>query len=630
MMAEQRADFQRTPTDGLAQPLYFASGGKSLFGWLHWPVRDTAANFGLVICKPFGYEATCSHRSIRAFAEAAAKLGIPTLRFDYLGTGDSADIDPRANQLAAWQDDILAAIAELQKRTGVESVCLLGIRLGGLLAAASSARCRAVKSLILIAPVVSGARYLRELRTTRLAASLVPGAASDAAFQIKAPPDDSMEISGFAMSGATMSALADVDLLSSKPPPVPEILIIDGDGMPSANGWARSLSGQVRHTEYLSLPGLIEMIQRSPLRALVPIAMLRAITDWLQMLMGSSPPNGVVLDRVALPSVAASPIMTLSEEDPSKRSSISERPVCIDAGSMLFGIVTQPEPGERQRSAVILLNSGADSHIGANRMHVSLARRWARHGCVVLRLDLSGLGDSSTPIGCPDDDVFPATAVEEMHVAIDYLRSTYGIDQITLGGVCSGGYHALRAAVANLPVNQIFLVNPQNYFWKKGMRLDELQLAEVVRNPAVYLSLLFSRRAWGRLLAGEVSVPKIAWVYLNRSLLAVESSVRELARRLGIRLPRDLGSELEAIAGRGVRITFMFARGEPGIELLNLQGGSSVGRLGEQCRVHILDGGDHIFSQRLQRIEMEDVLTNELFTRYQPRLVGDLETTTDP
>jgi hypothetical protein len=74
----------------------------------------------------------------------------------------------------------------------------------------------------------------------------------------------------------------------------------------------------------------------------------------------------------------------------------------------------------------------------------------------------------------------------------------------------------------------------------------------------------------------------------------------------------------------------MFARGEPGIELLNLQGGSSVGRLGEQCRVHILDGGDHIFSQRLQRIEMEDVLTNELFTRYQPRLVGDLETTTDP
>src|SRR5271169_3217157 len=79
----------------MGQAIYFDSGKQTLFGWLHRPPAAATANLGLVICKPFGYEALCSHRGLRAFAEAAAALGIPTLRVDYLGTGDSAEIDPQ-------------------------------------------------------------------------------------------------------------------------------------------------------------------------------------------------------------------------------------------------------------------------------------------------------------------------------------------------------------------------------------------------------------------------------------------------------------------------------------------------------------------------------------------------------
>src|SRR5580658_8255656 len=123
------------------EAIYFPSGGHQLFAWLYRPEGTLDSNIGLVICKPFGYESLCGHRSLRAFASAIAALGIPSLRFDYLGTGDSADIDPEADQIDAWLQDIKAAIAELRDRTGVKQVVLLGFRLGAVLATLAAARC---------------------------------------------------------------------------------------------------------------------------------------------------------------------------------------------------------------------------------------------------------------------------------------------------------------------------------------------------------------------------------------------------------------------------------------------------------------------------------------------------------
>jgi hypothetical protein len=280
MSAHQRAESHWTPTSGLAQALYFTSAGKNLFGWLHRPPGGSAGNLGLVICKPFGYEATCSHRSVRAFAEAATDLGVPTLRFDYLGTGDSADIEPQADQLEVWSRDVLAAISELQRSTGVERVCLMGIRLGALLATLASKQCRAVSSVILIAPIVTGPRYLRELRAARLAASLSTNAAAPpgtASADGRVTNSGSLDVSGFPMSAATVAALSHIDLASLAAPPAHQTLIIDGESLPMARGWAESLSADAGRTKYLALPGLTEMIMRSPLRAAVPLAMVAAM-----------------------------------------------------------------------------------------------------------------------------------------------------------------------------------------------------------------------------------------------------------------------------------------------------------------------------------------------------------------
>jgi hypothetical protein len=157
------------------------------------------------------------------------------------------------------------------------------------------------------------------------------------------------------------------------------------------------------------------------------------------------------------------------------------------------------------------------------------------------------------------------------------------------------------------------MVNAQNYFWDQSMTLDGLQLAEVVRNPTIYRERIFSAKAWRRFLTGQVNIWRIVRIYLQRPILALKPMLRDIARAAGIRLRNDLGRELEAIIARGVRVVFVFARGEPGIDLLKIEAGSIVRRLGERCRVRIIDSADHTFSRSGPRQVLEEVLSEELF-----------------
>ena len=629
MSAEPSIVSDSGPIGVLADALYFVSGKHRLFGWLHKPSTGAKADVGLVICKPFGYEAICSHRGLRAFAEAASALGVPTLRFDYSGTGNSADLDPEADQLDVWSEDVVAAAEELQRRTGVRRICLLGFRLGALLATLAASHSTAVSSLIVVAPLITGRRYLRELRTTRLAASMANDsakAASSASIEIPAASPGSMEVGGFTFSAATLAALAQVDLTASGAPPVSDLLVIDASSFPVAGAWAAQMSGLGIRTKYLALPGLVEMAMTAPQFAVIPREMLGATSDWLRQLSEQYAQTEGAPTRLPA-STAASPLAMMSlSDDAFPQSLVTERPVYFNSEAVLFGIVTEPRQGETRRRAVIMLNAGADHHIGASGMHVELARHWARRGYVVLRMDLAGIGDSGTRPGRPDNEVFPPAVLDDIATAIEFLRTRYRAGDITLFGVCSGAYHALRAAAAGMPVNRILMVNPQNYFWKQGMKLDDLQLAEVVRNPGIYSRQVFSRLAWRRLFTGRVNIWRIAKIYFNRPLLAVESTFRDIARFLHLRLPHDLGSELAAIDARGVRVVFVFARGEPGIDLLKIEGGSAVARLGDRCHVHIIDGGDHIFSQSGPRAMMKKVLSEELSARaIRPPLGAELE-----
>jgi alpha-beta hydrolase superfamily lysophospholipase len=607
---------------GSAQPCYFRSGDNQLFGWLHAPAA-ARTDLGVVICNPFGYESICAHRSVREFAQSIAARGMPVLRFDYAGTGDSSDVDEHDDQLEHWVPDVVAAIRELRRAAKVERVCLLGIRLGALLAALAAADGDLVDSLVLIGPVVSGKRYVRELRMTQLAGIALSGGSETPG---ESSAGKALEAGGFLLSAATLKTLSSLDLQARAAPSVRSMLIIDGDKLPAAKRWAESLAHSTVALRYVNLPGLIEMSMTAPQFAVVPHDMIRATVEWLSALPARSPAlprasadRSMPAPQEASPqapspaqaAAAASASILVMEGTADPR--ISESPVAISSDLELFGIITEPSPDEKRRRAVILLNPGADFHIGASRMYVSLARRWARNGYFVLRLDLGGIGDSGTRPGRRNDEVFPDEAIADINRAIELMRSRYSISEVTLAGLCSGAYHALRAAVAGADVNRILMVNPQNYFWKKGMTLEQVQLVEVVHNPGVYRRRLFSGAAWTRILTGKTDVVRIAAIYLQRLRLAGETLMRSMGRLLRIRLADDLGWELQHIVARGVRVTFLFARSEPGLELLRLQAGSILSRLGDRCRVRIVDRGDHIFSRQEPRRIMESALSEELF-----------------
>ncbi len=623
MSADPVVESQDAPSRRPAEALYFESCNQRLFGWLHRCSSERTGGIGLVICGPFGYEGICSHRSLIAFAQSAADIGVPVLRFDYAGTGDSADLDLRADQLEIWCHDIAAAVIELQRCTGVERVYLLGFRLGALLATLAASECNAVCGLVLIAPVISGPRYLRELRTTRLAASLATSSAGSAVPSPaggQSPTAGSMEVSGFSFFAATLAHLAQVDLMKHGTPPASEMLVIDSISLRGAREWVDTLSAMGVRTEYQTLPGTVEMLMTDPQFATVSQPMLAATRDWLLRIQPQPPSRRETAVRAPdRRSIAPTVVLRLPGDGASTQAAVFERPIFLASQAMLFGIVTEPREGDKRRRGVILMNVGAEHHIGSSRMYVSLARHWARHGYTVLRLDLGGLGDSDTQPRRPPNEVFPPAAIDDIRVAIEFMRSRYGIADITLGGLCSGGYHALRAAVAGLPVQRILVVNPMNFLWSEGLTAENLQLeVDVARNVGFYRDRVFSAAIWKRIFTGQLNVWRIARIVVQRPLLNLRSRIYDCARALRIHFPGDLGWELQELGARGVKMIFVFARGEPGIDVLTLQAGSSLKRLGGRCLIHVIDSADHIFSHSPMRNLLERVLSDELFAKNPP------------
>jgi exosortase A-associated hydrolase 2 len=159
---------------GAESPLFFKSNGANLLGVLHEPDSESGKTprNAIVMCSPFAEESQICRRVFVNFARSAAGLGIPVLRFDYFGSGDS-DGEFSDASVEKWVGDIRVATTFVRSRLGTEKVWLVGLRFGGSLALLASENNPAVSSLILWDPVICMKSYMAELLRATLAAQLV-------------------------------------------------------------------------------------------------------------------------------------------------------------------------------------------------------------------------------------------------------------------------------------------------------------------------------------------------------------------------------------------------------------------------------------------------------------------------
>jgi predicted alpha/beta-fold hydrolase len=234
---------------------------------------------------------------------------------------------------------------------------------------------------------------------------------------------------------------------------------VDGLARALLERW-RTAGRNVRHAV---LPVYVEMMS-DPHESQVPAAFIAEITGWLDAVFPSlrssrePRPTSSVVVRGGGRSISSALIA----------DRIEERVHLLDEHQRLFGVMTLPL-GTLPDRAVVLMTSGANHHIGQSRLHVKLARRLAAAGWMVLRYDVSGIGDSPPRDGAPENEVYTAHAVPDLAVALNFLQREFAPKRTEVMGLCSGGYHAFKGAVDGLPLSGVTVINPLVFFWKPGL-----------------------------------------------------------------------------------------------------------------------------------------------------------------
>jgi alpha/beta superfamily hydrolase len=190
-----------------------------------------------------------------------------------------------------------------------------------------------------------------------------------------------------------------------------------------------------------------------------------------------------------------------------------EKVVLLGSSNSLIGIVSCPKAFKKpnQLPAIVFLNAGMLHRVGPSRMYVKIARKVALEGYLALRFDLSGLGDSEC---LNEKNSFGHRAKNEVRLAIDHLKSSYGVKQVILIGLCSGADVAIKCAADN---SDVIAAIGLNGFYVNEVDLDSLR--STIDNQIkmrFYRRQLCDVKSWLRLLAGKSNYHSIKRIIFSR------------------------------------------------------------------------------------------------------------------
>ncbi|MFL5579964.1 MAG: serine aminopeptidase domain-containing protein, partial [Gemmatimonadaceae bacterium] len=403
-------------------PMYFGADG-GLFGWYHEAPAAAPRDGVAVLCAPFGPEYTRAHRALRHLADRLARHGIATLRFDYHAVGDSAGSEADAGLFERWRASVVEAANAARRASGRTRLCLVGLRLGGTVAALAAAEAGA-EAIATWNAVVKGRSYARELQAMALTAKDAP-----------TETGDGLESAGFRIHAETLAAVRAVDL--------------DAATIPAGT--------RVMHWKREDLPGWDGLLADHQF-TVVPDAALEAIAAWVEAQL---PP------RDPAPATASEPRTSLELDG------VRETLCRFGEDGHLFGILARPTIASG-RTAILLLNAGSIHHVGPHRLYVRLARELAALGHPALRFDLEGIGDSVLRRPGRENHPYSPTAMRDVDAALAFLRREHGCTRFVVLGICSGAYNTFQAGLAldDPGIARLVMVNPWYFHWHEGLSLD--------------------------------------------------------------------------------------------------------------------------------------------------------------
>lgn len=270
----------------------------------------------------------------------------------------------------------------------------------------------------------------------------------------------------------------------------------------------------------------------------------------------------------------------------------------------LVGVVTHPENrSSADLPAVILLNSGFLHRVGPGRLYVKLARALAAQGFVVLRFDLSGIGDSRSS----DEDVsFDQRSAAEVGEAMKHLEAEFQSNRFILSGICSGAeiaYDAQRndsRVVGAAPINIYRLLDKTD---------KELASAVKKRSETRYLLQfsLLNPGSWLKLFSGRADYPGI---------------MRKLGTMLGKLMPAakkeypdtlEIKSDIRAITARDAHLLLIYSVTDPGLDYVREVLGDEQNGWEESGRFRVeVVRANHIFTLPRSQRELIELIVSWL------------------
>ena len=518
---------------------------------------------------------------MRHLAQMYAAAGYPALRFQYPGTGDSSDPDEAdpggGDPWRSWQRSLHGACDWLRQASGARSLILVGLRLGGTLATLVAEQRDDVAGLVLLAPVVRGHSYVRQLQAESVLERSVSAGCSAG-----------LDFHELCLTAHALETIGQVDLRSTTLRPGQAVAVFQqAPSRPlqeAAENWAKHGAA----VTCASFEPMQPMLQQGILGDWVPPD-LSSVIEWTRRAI---PPRPTA--QIAPRAGAGATVLDLP--------GCQEAPVRFGPDDRLFGVLCRPV-GQASDMAVVIVNSGLHPHYGVGRFAVEFARGLAVQGIASLRMDFAGVGDSLGPPGHEDElsPLFAADRTADIRAAIDVLQDR-GFRRFALHGNCAGAFHAYRCALAEPRIGMLLLLNMPIFEWQEG---DTVEAAgRRLMTPSHYLRQLTRRSGWARLWKGGPSIRSIVRAQIQGLRTRLRRRVSLLPLRTGpsARSTTPLQS-MSKLASAGVQTLLLFAPNDAGLGALEQtfgHGGCDLQRFAG-VQLTIMAGIDHVLSASAMR-----------------------------